>query len=301
MTRKQRTSLLCSKEAERSRSVRYYSNLIHHCIPVAAISVHRKPASDMASRDCRRTHHQRTAGSTDPEQCQTRTRTPTCHLSTSETKAKHGGTHIESRVLQLIHLKSPLTLWSMSALTPRAPRPRFFRDISSAMAQKLAFQSVQDLDRPSAKAWTNSYQNLKLMILHLLRLVTQFLPPLIVINFADCVSVIHLAGLLRFLSRAFDANPAHGSVAVAELVEKLSFEIFFKPGVTLVAEAEQILILTGAVEVWASSIVPSSWLSVSTRCLQRPQELREELDLLWRLSLIPSTLLYPLDQHINAQ
>lgn len=125
-------------------------------------------------------------------------------------------------------------------------------------------------------ACSTSYQNLELMILHNLRFVTKLFPALVVVGFADGVAIVHLAGLLRFFSRAFDAYPTLGNVAVTKLVEELSFEIFFKSGVTVIAKTEKILVLVGSVEVWAAYFVRSSRSGVSTRRLPRQHAFRDQ-------------------------
>lgn len=138
--------------------------------------------------------------------------------------------------------------------------------MGSAVAQELFLQSVQNQYHRQG-IW-RQYQNLELMILHHLRFITKFIPALVVIDFTDGVSVVHLASLLELAGNAFAAQPALGYVAVTKLMEELSFEIFLESGIAVVAETEKILVLVRAVEVWAASFVRSSSQGVSARSLR---------------------------------
>lgn len=93
------------------------------------------------------------------------------------------------------------------------------------------------------------------MILHNLRFVIKLVPELKIASLRDRVAIIHLASLLDFIRDAFAAHPAFRDIAIAELVEEVSLEILFEPRVAVVAQTEKILILVGAVEVWAASVV----------------------------------------------
>ena len=172
-------------------------------------------------------------------------------------KHRHLGSHF-------IIFSAPLALRKVSSLAPRASWSSLFRDESSTRTEELALDQMSvrgrshkpaislDVGRPDA------YHSIMLVISHLLRVASS--NPVSILPFVGCTISILVCGKLTFFDHTLWTYPAGIDVAVTELVQEPALDFFgLNLGVTLGAEAHDIFILPGTVEMRAAYWISCLW------------------------------------------